>query len=172
MLGPSYQNGPIRAVLDGVRACYHTFEEEALLDRVVTAMVEGKTIGWFHGRAEFGPRALGARSIIADARNPETQSILNLNIKYRESFRPFAPCVPRDHVHEWFAMRPDEDSPYMLQVAPVVDGQRLSLSPEDQETLQSDPDLARRVKIPRSTVPAITHVNYSARVQTIDGRHG
>jgi carbamoyltransferase len=172
MLGPSYQNGAIRAVLDGVRACYHTFEEDALLDRVVTAMVEGKVVGWFHGRAEFGPRALGARSIIADARNPETQSILNLKIKYRESFRPFAPCVLRDHVHKWFAMRPDEDSPYMLLVAPVVDWRRLLLSPQDQETLQSDPDLARRVNIPRSTVPAITHVDYSARVQTVDERHG
>jgi len=172
-LGPAYQNGPICAALDGVRARYHTFEEEdALLDRVVTALVEGKIVGWFHGRAEFGPRALGARSIIADARNPEIQSILNLKIKYRESFRPFAPCVLREHVHEWFAMRPDEDSPYMILVAPVLARHRLPLTPQDQETLLSDPDLARRVNLPRSTVPAITHVDYSARVQTVDERHG
>ena len=156
-----------------MRARYHTFEEEdTLLDRVVTALVEGKIVGWFHGRAEFGPRALGARSIIADARNPEIQSILNLKIKYRESFRPFAPCVLREHVHEWFAMRPDEDSPYMLLVAPVLARHRLPLTPQDQETLHCDPDLARRVNLPRSTVPAITHVDYSARVQTVDERHG
>jgi SAM-dependent methyltransferase len=173
LLGPAYPNGQIRDVLDEVGSRYRTFEEEeALLDYVVTAMAEGKIVGWFHGRAEFGPRALGARSIIADARNPEIQSSLNLKTKYRESFRPFAPCVLREHVHEWFAMRPGEDSPYMLLVAPVLDRHRLPLAPEDEKTLCSDPDLALRVNIPRSTVPAITHVDYSARVQTVDERHG
>ena len=100
------------------------------------------------------------------------QSALNLKIKFRESFRPFAPCVLREHVHEWFEMRPGEESPYMLLVAPVLENRRLPLSREDQETLRSDPDLARRVNVARSTVPAITHVDYSARVQTVDERHG
>jgi carbamoyltransferase len=173
LLGPAYANGAVRETLDGVSARYHMFpDEDALLDQVITAMTEGKIVGWFHGRAEFGPRALGARSIIADARRPEIQSSLNLKIKYRESFRPFAPCVLREHVHEWFEMRPGEDSPYMLLVAPVLNRHRHPLTPEDQEVQRTDPDLARRVNVPRSTVPAITHVDYSARAQTVDERHG
>jgi ubiquinone/menaquinone biosynthesis C-methylase UbiE len=156
-----------------VGARYHRFDDETqLLKDVAAAMADGRIVGWFHGRAEFGPRALGARSIIADARNAQTQSALNVKIKFRESFRPFAPCVLREHVHEWFAMRPGEESPYMLLVAPVLENRRLPLSPEDQQILRCDPDLARRVNVARSTVPAITHVDYSARVQTVDERHG
>jgi carbamoyltransferase len=173
LLGPAYSSERIRAELDqgGARYRYFTDEDE-LLDHVARAMADGKIVGWFHGRAEYGPRALGARSILADARNPRIQADLNLKIKFRESFRPFAPCVLREHVHEWFAMRPGEDSPYMLVVAPVLDRHRLPLSKGDEQTLRTDPDLARRVSVPRSTVPAITHVDYSARVQTVDERHG
>src|SRR5262249_15913020 len=112
------------------------------------------------------------RSILADARNPRIQADLNLKIKFRESFRPFAPCVLREHVHEWFGLRPGEHSPYMLLVAPVLEGHRLALSAEDAAGRRSGPGPARRVNIPRSTVPAITHVDYSARVQTVDERHG
>jgi carbamoyltransferase len=121
---------------------------------------------------EFGPRALGARSIIGDARSPEMQQKMNLKIKYRESFRPFAPCVLHDHAHEVFQMKPGEESPYMLQVAPVRDSWRVNLSNEDKERME-DPDLRVRVSVPRSRLPAITHVDYSARIQTVDpARHG
>ena len=154
-------------------ARYHRYEDEAaLLDQTAAAMADGKIVGWFHGRTEYGPRALGARSIIADPRNPRMQSDLNLKIKFRESFRPFAPCVLREHVHEWFQMRPGEDSPYMLQVAPVLEDRRVPLTEQERDSLRHDPDLGRRVNIVRSTVPAITHVDYSARVQTVDERHG
>jgi carbamoyltransferase len=173
LLGPAYSSARARDDLLQVGARCRSFaDERELLDHVAAAMADGKIVGWFHGRAEYGPRALGARSILADARNPRIQADLNLKIKFRESFRPFAPCVLREHVHEWFAMRPGEDSPYMLVVAPVLDRHRLPLSPEDEQTLRSDPDLARRVNVARSTVPAITHVDYSARVQTVDERHG
>src|ERR1044071_9029788 len=135
-------------------------------------MSEGKIVGWFHGKAEFGPRALGARSIIGDARNPHLQSDLNIKVKFRESFRPFAPCVLREHVHDWFGMRPGEESPYMLMVAPVLERHRNALSEEQLQALRTEPDLSHRVNIARSSVPAITHVDYSARVQTVDERHG
>jgi SAM-dependent methyltransferase len=172
-LGPQYDPETIRRFLDKKGAVYQQFESESeLLDHVAQLMAEEKVIGWFHGRMEFGPRALGARSILGDARSPRIQATMNLKIKFRESFRPFAPCVLREHVHEWFQMRPGEDSPYMLLVAPVLQERRVPLSAEDQEQLRSDPDLLRRVNIVRSQVPAITHVDYSARVQTVDERHG
>jgi carbamoyltransferase len=121
---------------------------------------------------EFGPRALGCRSIIGDPRSPRMQQKMNVKIKFRESFRPFAPCVLREHVHEYFEMRPDEDSPYMLLVAPLRTQWRSELSDDARRRLR-DPDLRIRVSVPRSTVPAITHVDYSARVQTVDAeRHG
>ena len=172
-LGPRYTSAEVQNYLDEVGASYRRFSDEAaLLDHVAAAIAEGQIVGWSQGRAEFGPRALGARSIIGDARNPRLQSALNLKIKFRESFRPFAPCVLREHAHEWFAMRPGEDSPYMLMVAPVLEQHRLPLSEEEDACLRHDPDLSRRVNIVRSTVPAITHVDYSARVQTVDERHG
>jgi len=172
-LGPSYSTAEIETVLKkkGARYKKHT-DESTLLDRVATLLAAGKVVGWFHGRAEFGPRALGSRSILGDARSPEMQATINLKIKFRESFRPFAPVVLREHVHEWFDMRPGEESPYMLMVAPVLDARRVPLSEADSAALAADPDLVRRVNIARSTVPAITHVDYSARVQTIDERHG
>jgi carbamoyltransferase len=121
---------------------------------------------------EYGPRALGCRSIIGDARSPKMQQTMNLKIKFRESFRPFAPCVLREFVDKVFQMRPNEDSPYMLQVAPVREDWRVSPNAEDQKRMQ-DPDLRIRVAVPRSRLPAITHVDYSARIQTVDRqRHG
>jgi carbamoyltransferase len=146
--------------------------EDRLLDRVAGLLADEKIVGWFHGRMEYGPRALGARSIIGDARSPRMQQVMNLKIKFRESFRPFAPCVLRDFGHQIFEVRPDEDSPYMLFVAPVREEYRLPLSPDDLKKMQ-DPDLRIRVSVSRSKVPAITHVDYSARVQTVDPeRHG
>jgi carbamoyltransferase len=173
LLGPRYTPCAVEEFLDREGACYHRFpDEDALLDSVVDSLVQEQAVGWFHGRMEFGPRALGARSILGDPRSSTMQTAMNLKVKFRESFRPFAPCVLREHVHEWFAMRPNEDSPYMLQVAPVLEKHRTRLSPEDERVLRHDPDLVRRVNMVRSSVPAITHVDYSARVQTVDERHG
>ena len=173
LLGPQFPSSEIEKFLKTTRAAYHHFPAEAgLLDHVAQTMADGKVVGWFHGRTEFGPRALGARSILGDARSSKMQATMNLKIKFRESFRPFAPCVLREDAHEWFAVRTGEDSPYMLLVAPVLDKRRVPMSKQDDELLRHDPDLARRVNIVRSEVPAITHVDYSARVQTVDERHG
>jgi carbamoyltransferase len=121
---------------------------------------------------EYGPRALGCRSIIGDARSVEMQQTMNVKIKFRESFRPFAPCVLREYAHEVFELRPEDESPYMLLVAPVRESWRVPLSDDDQRRMQ-DPDLCIRVAVPRSRLPAITHVDYSARIETVDAeRHG
>jgi carbamoyltransferase len=169
LLGPSYRDEEIRAFLDHVGARYESHTDEAgLLDRVAQFMAAGKVIGWFHGPMEYGPRALGARSIIWDARNPQMQSVMNLKVKFRESFRPFAPCVLKEHVDEYFGMRPGEDSPYMLQVAPVLERHRLPM--DERQSSLTGIDL---LKLARSVIPAVTHVDYSARVQTVDPeRHG
>jgi len=173
LLGPQFTNDDIRIFLDSMGAVYDLVDDEAeLLDRVATALDDGKIIGWFHGRMEFGPRALGARSIIGDPRSPEMQQKMNLKIKYRESFRPFAPCVLHNLAHEIFQVKEGEESPYMLQVAPLRESWRATLN-EDEKTRMRDPDLRVRVSVPRSRFPAITHVDYSARIQTIDPvRHG
>jgi carbamoyltransferase len=127
---------------------------------------EEKVIGWFNGRMEFGPRALGARSIIGDARSRRMQSVMNLKIKFRESFRPFAPCVLHDHVEEYFNLR--GESPYMMLVASVAEQKRLPLSAEAESLWGID-----KLNVPRSSIPAVTHVDYSARIQTVDPeRHG
>jgi carbamoyltransferase len=126
-------------------------------------ITQEKVVGWFQGRMEFGPRALGSRSILGDARSMKMQSAMNLKIKFRESFRPFAPIVLREHVDRYFEMRPGEDSPYMLLVAPVKKEIRSELRSEDKNTFGID-----RLHTCRSSVPAITHVDYSARVQTVD----
>lgn len=165
LLGPSYEKTDIRQFLDRVGATYEWLEDDAMYDRVAGLMNEGKVIGFFQGRSEYGPRALGCRSIIGDPRNQTMQTIMNVKVKYRESFRPFAPCVLREHVQEYFGMRPNEDSPYMLQVAPVNENRRKTLT-EEQKRLRGI-DL---LKAPRSEVPAITHVDYSARVQTVDDK--
>ena len=171
LLGPRYTDAEIRAFLDRESVKYHHHADEpALLEAVVKEMVAGKVVGWFQGRMEFGPRALGSRSIIGDARNPAMQAQMNVRIKFRESFRPFAPCVLAEDVSEWFDL--DRESPYMLLVAPVRADKRRALTDEQQQ-LQRDPDLRKRVNVPRSEIPAVTHVDYSARVQTVDEpRHG
>ena len=166
LLGPRFSNDEIRAFLDGQKIAHHyVADEEELLRGVVAAMIDGKVIGWFQDRMEFGPRALGARSIIGDARSPEMQAQMNLRIKYRESFRPFAPSVLVEDSPHLFDL--DRPSPYMLLVAPVREERRRALSPEQQQAMR-DPDLRKRVNVVRSDVPAITHVDMSARIQTVD----
>jgi carbamoyltransferase len=168
LLGPHFNSDMIECFLRESRACFkRPPTEDDLIDQVTDFMIGGKIVGWFQGRMEFGPRALGCRSIIGDARNIEMQATMNLKIKFRESFRPFAPCILRECVSDYFVMRSDEDSPYMLLVAPVKEGHRTKLTAE-QRAMLVDPDLCKRVNVPRSTVPAITHVDYSARVQTVD----
>ncbi len=173
LLGPRYEAPEIRRYLDEVGARYASFEgdEAALVDRVADEIAAGKIVGWFHGRMEYGPRALGSRSILGDPRNPEMQAKMNLKIKFRESFRPFAPSALRNRVQDYFRMRPDESSPYMLLVAPVLEERRRKLTDADAAA-HKDPDLRRRVNVLRSDVPAVTHVDYSARVQTVDARNG
>lgn len=173
-LGPQFSHNEIELALE----TYHLpnsriDDEEALLKQVAEALSEGKIVGWFQGRMEYGPRALGARSILGDARNLEMQSTMNLKIKYRESFRPFAPCILRERAADYFALSRETESPYMLLVAPLLEKHRTTLSPTQLEIMAKDPDLRHRVNIARSTVPAVTHVDYSARIQTVDEeRHG
>ena len=164
LLGPSYSNREIRIFLDREKAAYQFIDDENELCKKVAAYLdEGKVIGWFQGRMEFGPRALGSRSIIADARNKGMQSRMNRKIKFRESFRPFAPSVLRNRVHEYFEVRKDEDSPYMLQVAMVRKDKRTQNDSGDSKAWGID-----KLKLNRSVLPAITHVDYSARIQTVD----
>ncbi len=164
LLGPRASPDAIKTFLDKVGAVYEEQPDDgALCDTVADLMVDEKVIGWFQGRMEFGPRALGARSIIGDARSSRMQSVMNLKIKFRESFRPFAPSVLRDSVDDYFEMRPGEDSPYMLLVAPVQDHRRLEQSTGGRDVRGLD-----KLKVPRSDIPAVTHVDYSARVQTVD----
>lgn len=172
-LGPSYSLAETRAFLDTTKARYRVFaSEEELLALVADKLAAGAVIGWSHGRMEFGPRALGARSILGDPRSEAMQSTMNLKIKYRESFRPFAPCVLKERAHEIFEMSEATESPYMLLVAPVREKYRRVLTEAQQEAMV-DEDLRKRVNVPRSDFPAITHVDYSARIQTVDEeRHG
>ena len=128
--------------------------------RVAELLSQEKVVGWHHGRMEFGPRALGGRSILGDPRSSKTQSVMNLKIKYRESFRPFAPSVLREHVSEFFEI--DADSPYMLLVAPVVEQRRIAMSAAERDLFGID-----KLNVPRSDIPAVTHVDYSARIQTV-----
>jgi carbamoyltransferase len=173
LLGPAFERDDIDVYLESVGAVSEAYDDEdALLERVVDLLVDDQVVGWFHGRMEFGPRALGARSILGDPRSSTLQADLNVKIKFRESFRPFAPCILGEHVHEVVEMPPGEDSPYMLLTAAVRPELRTMLSEADRARLR-DPDLRVRVSVPRSTIPAVTHVDYSARVQTVDpGRHG
>ncbi len=168
-LGPRFSGAEIRQFLEKEGVPHRRFQDEMeLLDHVAQLLADEKVVGWFHGRMEFGPRALGARSILGDARSSRMQATMNLKIKFRESFRPFAPCVLQEHAHEWFGMEEGQESPYMLLVAPVLDEHRVEIDPEAVKTMSADPDLRNRVNVVRSTVPAITHVDYSARVQTVD----
>jgi carbamoyltransferase len=159
-LGPSYSESEIVAALDGMGARYERFGEEELIDRVVEFLVKENVVGWFQGRMEFGPRALGARSILGDPRSPKMQSIMNLKIKYRESFRPFAPAVKAENASEWFEL--DRPSPYMLLVAPVKKGKQIPMT-EEQKGLFG----LEKLHALRSEIPAVTHVDYSARIQTV-----
>jgi carbamoyltransferase len=164
LLGPGFSNDEIRQHLDRVRAPYHEISsDEELFDRVAALMTEEKVVGWFAGRMEFGPRALGCRSIIGDARSRDMQRVMNVKIKFRESFRPFAPVVISDHNHEYFEFEEGQDSPYMLLVADVRADKRRQL-----DGMESRLSGLEKLKALRSEVPAITHVDYSARVQTVD----
>ena len=174
LLGPRSSNDEISRLLSEQNIPHQKFASESdLLDEVAALLAGGKIVGWFHGRMEFGPRALGARSILADPRIPAMQSTLNLKIKFRESFRPFAPCVLRERAAEIFEIPPATESPYMLLVAAVRENARTSISDSDRQIMRNDPDLRRRVNVVRSIFPAITHVDYSARLQTVSAsRHG
>lgn len=168
-LGPRYSNEEIARFLATQGVDASPCESEADLDEQVAAhLADGKIVGWFQGRMEFGPRSLGGRSIIGDPRSPAMQATMNLKIKFRESFRPFAPAVLRERASEWFEIDPRHESPYMLLVAPVREEKRTPIDPETRRMMEQDPDLRRRVNVVRSEVPAVTHVDDSARLQTVD----
>ena len=163
--GPSFEDTEIRAYLDRKGCRYHAYENEReLYDRIACLMEEQKVIGLFEGRMEYGPRALGHRSIIADPRSETMQEKLNLKIKYRESFRPFAPAVLKERCGKYF--EPDRDSPYMLFCGDVKD--RIAEEQDVREQLKNDPDMRKVIRRKRSSLPAVTHVDYSARIQTVD----
>lgn len=159
-LGPKFTAQEIQSALHSNNAIYHQLTYDEMLAATTQALADGKAIGWFQGRMEFGPRALGARSIIADARSTDMQKTLNLKVKFRESFRPFAPSVLREDLEEWFDL--DVDSPYMLMVSEVLAKKHLSLPPEVEKLFG-----IAKLNIPRSQIPAVTHVDYSARIQTV-----
>lgn len=159
-LGPEFTDAQIEKELVACGARYHKLSEQDLIEKTATALASENAVGWMQGRMEFGPRALGGRSIIADPRSPKMQKQLNLKVKYRESFRPFAPSVLNEHVSEWFEH--DGDSPYMLIVADVQEDKRLKMTEEDKALFGIE-----KLNVPRSSIPAITHVDYSARIQTV-----
>ena len=159
-LGPEFSLDDIQRRLIKAGAIFETMDDAGLVDACAQSLAEGKAIGWFQGRMEFGPRALGARSIIGDARSPSMQRTLNLKVKYRESFRPFAPSVLAEDAAEWFEI--DAESPYMLLVADVARQHRIPMSEEQQKLFGIE-----KLNVPRSAIPAVTHVDYSARVQTV-----
>ncbi len=165
LLGPRFSESDIRSFLENLGATYEHIPDESLLcDRIAELLATENVVGMMQGRMEFGPRALGSRSILGDARSEKMQSVMNLKIKFRESFRPFAPSVLRERVHDYFEMRENEDSPYMLLVAPVRNDRRKTV---DEDLVGLD-----KLKSIRSEIPAITHVDFSARVQTVDAdRH-
>ncbi len=159
-LGPRFSNEEIKSYLESAGAVYTQLDDLQLLPMLAQLLDQGNVVGWFNGRMEFGPRALGGRSIIGDPRNTQMQTQMNLKIKYRESFRPFAPAVMAQKVSDWFEI--ESESPYMLLVAPVSADKRIDSSDADTKLFGLD-----KLKIPRSQIPAVTHVDYSARVQTI-----
>jgi carbamoyltransferase len=159
-LGPEFSAEAIETYMKSVGASYQRMDDAAQLDEVARHLSEEKIVGWFDGRMEFGPRALGARSILGDPRSPRMQAQMNLKIKFREGFRPFAPSVLRERVSDYFQL--DTDSPYMLLVAPVAEGRRIPLTAAQHELWGID-----KLNVPRSDIPAVTHIDYSARVQTV-----
>lgn len=169
LLGPAFSDDQVEQFLKSIGAKYRRYpDDESLCSEVAELIGSDKVVGWVQGRMEFGPRALGSRSILGDARSPRMQSVMNVKIKFRESFRPFAPSVMEEHVDDYFQMRPREQSPYMLLVAPVADSRRTNSATEMAGKTGID-----KLKVLRSEIPAVTHVDYSARVQTVDAdRHG
>src|SRR3954471_18345786 len=159
-LGPAYRQDDIERRLTEAGARFTVFSDKELIKTTATALTEGKAAGWFQGRMEFGPRALGGRSILGDPRSPSMQKLLNLKVKYRESFRPFAPSVLREDLEDWFEL--DVDSPYMLMVADVAQKHRRAVSNTEHELFGID-----KLNVVRSSIPAVTHVDYSARIQTV-----
>src|SRR6476620_10596675 len=159
-LGPEYSDAEITERLTQAGAVFELVEPSMLIDECARALADGKALGWHQGRMEFGPLALGGRSILGDPRSPAMQRTLNLKVKYRESFRPFAPSVLREDVSEWFDI--DDDSPYMLLVADVRDRHRIPMTEEQKALFGID-----KLNVPRSSIPAVTHVDYSARIQTV-----
>ena len=159
-LGPSFSPEEIRETLDGFGASYRELDRETLIGEAADLLASEKVLGWFNGQMEFGPRALGSRSIIGDPRSPRMQKVMNLKIKYRESFRPFAPSVAYDRIGDYFEL--DRESPYMLIVAPVREDRRIPPTDEQQSLFGIE-----KLNVPRSDIPAVTHVNYSARVQSV-----
>ena len=160
-LGPSFTTEQARTKLSSLGATFKEYSEPEIIKKTAYSLANGKIVGWMNGRMEFGPRALGGRSIIADPRSPKMQKHLNLKIKYRESFRPFAPSVLQEHANEWFEL--DTDSPYMLLVASVSENKRYTMTEKEKALFGID-----KLNIPRSEIPAVTHVDYSARIQTVD----
>ena len=159
-LGPVFDTTAVCDQLTAAGAVYEILDDDEIIDRCASALASGLAIGWHQGRMEFGPRALGARSVLGDPRSPTMQKLLNLKVKFRESFRPFAPSVLRESVSDWFDL--DDDSPYMLLVADVRPEHRIAMTPEQQALFGID-----KLNVPRSSIPAVTHVDYSARIQTI-----
>jgi len=159
-LGPDFAQADIEARLAAAGARFTVLSDDGLIAATGQALADGKAVGWMQGRMEFGPRALGGRSILGDPRSPTMQKVLNLKVKYRESFRPFAPSVLREDVAEWFEL--DGDSPYMLLVAPVHERHRRAMTADEEGLFGID-----KLNVPRSTIPAVTHVDYSARIQTV-----
>ncbi|MEG4804027.1 carbamoyltransferase [Microcoleus sp. ARI1-B5] len=159
-LGPRFTDAEILEYLDAVKASYHRLDDAELMPQLAEILEQGNVVGWFQGRMEFGPRALGGRSIIGDPRNAKMQSVMNLKIKYRESFRPFAPSILAERVADYFEI--DHSSPYMLLVAPVKASLRIPMTAEQEQLFGIE-----KLNIPRSEIPAVTHVDYSARIQTV-----
>ncbi len=159
-LGPAFAQSEIESRLHAAGATYSVLADDDLIDTAALALAQGKALGWFQGRMEYGPRSLGARSILGDARSASMQSVLNLKVKYRESFRPFAPSVLREDLAEWFEL--ERDSPYMLLVADVIKSRRIAMTTDEQGLFGIE-----KLKVPRSDIPAVTHVDYSARIQTV-----
>lgn len=169
LLGPAFIDEQITTILTKAGTKFRHFDrEQSLMECVAQLLADEKVVGWFQGRMEYGPRALGCRSILGDARSPKMQSVMNVKIKYRESFRPFAPIVLREAASEWFEIQPQHESPYMLIVADVANGRRTQLSQDQLQLMSQSADLCARVNVPRSEIPAVTHVDYSARLQTVD----